>query len=145
MTVLRWDKTEVSRGGGRRWWMQEDGSQMSWKNDCEMSWRLECKGLRFAANSECKISCMKEKLYVYHTNNNTKCYSLPCSQQSRREVGQTDNKICSRTDNRCYVLILLSLEQDCTFNYFSETSRLPADRIDFSSFLVSKVHYNIVF
>jgi len=40
----------------------------------------------------------------------------------------------SRTDNRCYVLILLSLEQDCTFNYFSETSRLPADRIDFSSY-----------
>ena len=25
--------------------MQEDGSQMSWKNDFEMSWRLECKEL----------------------------------------------------------------------------------------------------
>jgi len=22
------DKTEMSRGGGRRWWMQEDGSQL---------------------------------------------------------------------------------------------------------------------
>jgi len=35
VTVLSRDKTEVSRGGGRRWWMQEDGSQMSWKNDFE--------------------------------------------------------------------------------------------------------------
>jgi len=26
VTVLRRDKTEVSRGGGRRWWIQEDTS-----------------------------------------------------------------------------------------------------------------------
>jgi len=26
VTVMGRDKTEVSRGGGRRWWMQEDGS-----------------------------------------------------------------------------------------------------------------------
>jgi len=51
LTVLRRDKTEVSRGGGRRWWIQEDGSQMSWKNDFEMSWRLECKELCLAENS----------------------------------------------------------------------------------------------
>ena len=31
--------------------MQEDRSQMSGKKDFEMSWRLECKDLRFAANS----------------------------------------------------------------------------------------------
>ena len=29
MTVLRRDKTEALRGGGRRWLMQDDGSQMS--------------------------------------------------------------------------------------------------------------------
>ena len=45
------DKTEVSRGGGRRWWMQEDGSQMSWKNDFERSWHLESREIRLAANS----------------------------------------------------------------------------------------------
>jgi len=45
VTVLRWDKTEVSHGGGRRWRMQEDGSQMSWKNDFERWWRLECMEL----------------------------------------------------------------------------------------------------
>jgi len=29
VTVLSWDKTEVSCGvHGRRWWMQEDGSQI---------------------------------------------------------------------------------------------------------------------
>ena len=36
VTVLSRDKTEVSRVG-RIWWMQEDWSQMSWKNDFEMS------------------------------------------------------------------------------------------------------------
>jgi len=55
VTVLSRDKTEVSRGGGKRFFlkrdalykstfylltyllMQEDASQMSWKNDFEMS------------------------------------------------------------------------------------------------------------
>ena len=30
VTVLKRDKTEMSRGGGRRRQMQEDGSQLSW-------------------------------------------------------------------------------------------------------------------
>jgi len=32
VTALSRDKTEVSCGGGRRWCMQEDESQMSWKS-----------------------------------------------------------------------------------------------------------------
>jgi len=29
------EMTEVSRRGGRRWWRQESGWQIFWKNDCE--------------------------------------------------------------------------------------------------------------
>jgi len=48
VTVLSRDKTEVYRGGGRRWWMQEDGSQMSWKN---WLWNVVASGTqRLAAN-----------------------------------------------------------------------------------------------
>jgi len=39
VAVLSRDKTEVSRGGGRRYQMQEDGSQISWKNYFERSRR----------------------------------------------------------------------------------------------------------
>ena len=32
--------TEVSRGGGMRWWRQEVGLQISWKKDLERLLRL---------------------------------------------------------------------------------------------------------
>ena len=35
-----------------RWWMQEDGSQMSWMNDFERSWRLVCKEFRLVLSKQ---------------------------------------------------------------------------------------------
>jgi len=38
VTVLSRDKTEVTRGGGRWWWIQEDWSQMCWNHDFGLDW-----------------------------------------------------------------------------------------------------------
>jgi len=64
--VLSRVKAEVSRGGGRRWWMQEDGSQMSWKNDLETSGmarvEISSKKCVWVGNFTCE-----EKNYAYRS------------------------------------------------------------------------------
>ena len=38
--------TDVSRRGGKRWWRQESGSEMVWKNDLDRLYRLSSKEFR---------------------------------------------------------------------------------------------------
>jgi len=61
--VLSRVKAEVSRGGGRWWWMQEDGSQMSWKNDLETSGmarvEISSKNCVWVGNFRCEGKIMR--------------------------------------------------------------------------------------